>query len=89
VSDIDEKISVRFPAEHPVLKYPPGKRSQRVRELVDTALRLESILSSIDSRLARLEGILVSDPDGLVQPGTEKNDEKKPLVFDVDAFTNL
>lgn len=86
---MDEKISVRFPANHPVLNYPVGKRSQRVRELVDTALRLEGILCSIDSRMARIEGILITGPVTPKEQPPENNDEKKPVVFDIEAFTEI
>lgn len=86
---MDERLSVRFPENHPILDYPSGKRSQRVRELVDLALRLESILSSIDSRMARIENILVSGPGTAAPSYPEKNDEKKTVVFDVDAFTEI
>lgn len=86
---MDEKISVRFPANHPVLNCAPGKRSQRVRELVDMALRLEGILYSLDSRMARIEDILVAGPVTAGRPAPENNDEKKPVVFDIEAFTEI
>lgn len=86
---MDEKLTVRFPAGHPVLKYPPGQRSQRVRELVDAALRLETILSSIDNRLARMESMLLTGGGMSEKTPEETRNAEKMVVFDIEAFTEI
>ena len=89
-----EKLTVRFPSEHPIFKYPSGQRSLRVRELVDFSLRLESILGSIDSRLARIEGMVIGSGTKIDKIPEQYNGdgdkgEEKRVMFDINAFTEI
>lgn len=69
------RLEVRLPPDHPVFRFPPGKRSERVRELIDLGLRLEERLSSIERKLdALLSG---AAPGGV--PPARRRDEGEDL----------
>ena len=50
----EKRLTVTFPAGHPVWSYPRGQQSARVREWVDIALGLADILEGIRSELEAL-----------------------------------
>lgn len=87
------KVTVRFPPGHPVLEYPPGQISDRVRHLVDVSLQIEKVmqpinqqLAQMNARLERLESLLES---GVTPKEKPLKTEKAPnIIFDLDAFAN-
>jgi hypothetical protein len=50
----EKRLTVTFPAGHPVWSYPRGRQSAKVREWVDTALGLAEILEGIRAELRAL-----------------------------------
>ena len=61
------RLDLTLPEDHPVWLYPRGQRSDRVRELLDSALRLERGFSLMEERLARLEARLGRLEEGLAR----------------------
>jgi hypothetical protein len=50
----EKRLTITFPAGHPVWDYPRGRQSAKVREWVDTALGLAEILEGIRMELQAL-----------------------------------
>ncbi len=50
----EKRLTVTFPAGHPVWSCPRGRQSVKVREWVDTALGLADILEGIRAELQAL-----------------------------------
>ena len=50
----EKRLTITFPADHPVWSYPRGRQSAKVREWVDTALGLAEILEGIRVELQAL-----------------------------------
>lgn len=93
----NNKVEIRFPSGHPVWSYPAGQRPAKVRQLVDTALRVDEFLNEIrslvtdmDSRLKRIDdflsGVNVQNKKELTAPGPRQANIDN---FDVDAFMKL
>lgn|GEM_PF-3387316 len=49
------RLDLSLPEDHPIWSYPRGRRSDRARELLDLALRLEHGFAALEERLARIE----------------------------------
>ena len=64
----EKRLTITFPAGHPVWSYPRGRQSAKVREWVDTALGLAEILEGIRMELQALRnnggpGVASAGPD--------------------------
>lgn len=88
-----KKLPVRLPPDHPIWKIPPGKRSARAREAIDLAFNLvehiteiKGLVVSLNSRLERIEGMLVN---GVSVRHAEIQTREPEIDFDIDAFTEL
>lgn len=93
-------ISVRFPDNHPIFAHPIRQRGNKIRELVDIALKIENLskkfecLDEILKRLVKIESILSG---GIVVNQKPQNTEenqilektKSKVLIDVDAFANI
>ena len=74
----EKRITVTFPAGHPVWIYPPGQRATRIREWVDLALRLEEHLMSIEEKLDALAAAGVTVPTPAA--GEPEKQKSKPRI---------
>lgn len=93
-------VSVRFPDGHPIFDYPDKQRGARIRELVDTALKIENLgkgferLDDILNRLAKIEsmlsdGVMVNKKPQKVEDNHTTEEHKSKVVIDIDAFANI
>ena len=88
-------ITVRFPDDHPINDTLKGKRSDRIRELVDIGLKVEHRNEEILLQLEEIKGILERvniEPATVNNYTLDKKDTDKELnkiKFDLDAFTEL
>lgn len=89
-------VGVRFPDNHPIMDYPKGQRSFRVRELVDMGLEIKDTLISIsvnlkmiNERLAHIES--ESKSSGVVKFNLADNQpsDNHHIKVDLDAFSDL
>jgi acyl transferase domain-containing protein len=62
-----KRLDLWLPDDHPVWSFPKGQRSERVRELLDLALRLEKGFRLMEERLARLEARLGRLEEGMAR----------------------
>lgn len=89
-------VGVRFPENHPIMSYPKGQRSWRVRELVDMGLAIKDTLFSINEhlkllseRLSQIECKLESS--GVTKFEVTKNQlsDNSQVKVDLEAFSDL
>ncbi|MCL5057381.1 MAG: hypothetical protein M1130_05170 [Actinobacteria bacterium] len=78
----EKRLTITFPAGHPVWSYPRGRQSAKVREWVDTALGLAEILEGIRMELQALRnngglGVGSTGPSG---EGTDHVDHFSEFV---------
>lgn len=74
------RVSVSFPDDHQVWKYPKGQQSAKIRELVDMALRLDDELRGIKQELQ----LIRNGSFGKMEEPGEKTTETSG--FDVSDF---
>lgn len=58
------RLDLSLPENHPIWSYPRGQRSDRARELLDLALRLEQGFAILEERLTRIETGQAARPPG-------------------------
>jgi len=75
------RITVSFPVNHPVWNEPQGKRSARIREWVDLAVGMKSILEDMDRRLEAIQ-------DGLMRRPRAVPRKKQKKGIDLESFLN-
>lgn len=97
----DDKLDIRLPNGHPLLKYPKGTRSKKAREAIETGLAVEKVLEeiknllySLDTRVGKMESTLENmQVTGIrqVEVGEPEDQISEPNInkFDVDAFMNF
>ncbi|OAT83485.1 hypothetical protein [Desulfotomaculum copahuensis] len=78
MSTREKRLTVAFPAGHPVWSYPSGQRAARVREWIDLALRLEEHMARIEEKLDALTaaGVTVPSP----APKDPEKQKAKPRI---------
>ncbi|MCL6479612.1 MAG: hypothetical protein K6T65_14620 [Peptococcaceae bacterium] len=82
-----QRVTIRLPKNHPALNCP--NLSERIRQLVDAGLQIQSIndqLRQINARLDRLESLLESGATPKEKP--LKTEKAPNIIFDLDAFAN-
>jgi len=82
-----QRVTIRLPKNHPVLNC--TNQSERIRQLVDAGLQIQSIndqLKQINARLERLESLLESGATPKEKP--PKSEKAPNIIFDLDAFAN-
>ncbi|MBE3588220.1 MAG: hypothetical protein IMW93_06655 [Thermoanaerobacteraceae bacterium] len=78
MSTREKRLTVAFPAGHPVWSYPPGQRAARIREWIALALRLEERLARIEEKLDALAAGGISAP--APAPAESEKQKSKPRI---------
>lgn len=61
------RVEFWLPVNHPIFSFPAGRRSERVRELVDLGLRLEQRLDALRQDVVREIGTLRAEMRALLE----------------------
>ncbi|MDK2784783.1 MAG: hypothetical protein PWR11_649 [Bacillota bacterium] len=70
------RLEILLPEDHPIWACPKGRRGERIRELLDLALRLERGFDLLERRLARLEQAVKSE--GCGRGAEQRSDAVQP-----------